>query len=442
MEDALDAFLRLQQGEGERESDGVFTVDPARAFEKMAAQSQPFSEAWVLRLVQAAVRGAQGLQVVQTARDTTFTYQQAEDWTWARLSPILFSPAAGGSSPLHYLADALRWLVYSVERAFTLQLMDGTLIRWDHDGMALQLRPLLEGATPWLTVEHASAQEKASLLSRLVRPGVALASAIAEVLQRRCYTCPVPLLLDGRLLTGLHNERRFVQSPGAYLLAVLRVPESESLPRLDLPDWEESSRTEGFAVQLPHPVGGSSTAEPRLGPVGALALLAAFATEERASRGLLGKASRQRRYYPSARPSYLLWVCDGVVMAEEPLGQLEVGVMVLVSAEGLRRDLSGFALVQDESYAARRQAALQAIEGELDRIARQQSVDVSPQGDGYYAMGLLRGLVGAVLLLPVGLLMLWDAYKVRKEDIFLETESEKVYSRALGELRDGLLSHA
>jgi hypothetical protein len=47
-----------------------------------------------------------------------------------------------------------------------------------------------------------------------------------------------------------------------------------------------------------------------------------------------------------------------------------------------------------------------------------------------------------VLLLPVGLLMLWDAYKVRKEDIFLETESEKVYSRALGELRDGLLSHA
>lgn len=431
----LELFLQQQTAEGEQQGQGAFTIDAARAWDLLAAQAQPFEQAWVLKLAQAACAArCTQFRVTQLADTTTFTFPGAT-WNWPELNAALGRLAEGSAGALDHLATALRWLARTVDRPFKLSLFDGQLVRWDGSTFVVEgAGGSGSGAEPWLCVEHQTAEQQASLLSRLTRPGVGFAASIAQVLHRRAYTSPVPPLLDGLCLAGLHRDSRFsgLNARPLILLSSPPRPPLEELPMLLVPDWAKV----GTEIELrgvdPEPVSNSRH--------GIATLLVAYSMERAVSRGFVSsRRDGQRRDLPQARSSYLLWVLDGVVIEEEelPLGTA-VGFAVALSAKGLRTDLSGFALVQDRLRSARRRAALEALHEQLDELCAQPclQVDVERQGQFYLKVRAVSAIVSLLIVPPLGLLLGADAHKVYRQEAELESEMEDTYQRAIRQLRD------
>lgn len=435
----LDSFLHEQGSTGEHHEPGTFTIDSTRAWELLAAQAQPFPEAWVLKLVQAACAGGcEELKVMQLPDTTTFTFK-GMDWEWPVLSDALGRVAEGGTGSMDHLATALRWLARDVDRPFVLSLPDNHLLKWDETDFSVEPTSHTTAKSPWLCVEHETSEQKASLLGKLTRRAAHFSAGISTTLHHRAYASSLRLSIDGRRLVGLHHDPHFAATRDTRPLLLLSVEPKSKLPAFKMSidnDWD-SPESEG-AVDVE--IRGSRKAPREKNSHGAVVILAAFLKEARIARGYFNDQREHKRRLPHSRSSYLLWVQDGVVISEEELPLANsIGFGMAISAEGLRTDLSGFGLVEDQALAERRAAALESLHGRLVALCDSDvSVDVGRQGRFHYKAQVVQAVLGILVFFPVGLYLGANARRISHQDASLETEMETLYQESLQGLRDGV----
>lgn len=430
----LDSFLEGQTAQGQPIEQGRFTIDASRAWELMASHSQPFSEAWVLKLVQSAcAAGCQQFRVAQFPSTTTFTFEGA-NWDWPALQAALGRVGAAGNDPLDHLAMALLWLGKSVNHPFTLSLPDNHLIRWNQSTFAVEPAPNGVAASPWLCVEHATAEQKASLWSKLVRPGVSFSSGIARILEKRAYSSAVPVYLDNRDVGGLHQDSRLAGRQSSRPLLLVTAPAGPELPEFSMRllgkfVCDAAPKIE-FTGSLPLPLADQA--------VGLVTLFAAYVKQAKVARGYVNTHRNQNRMVPRDGSSFLLWNLDGVIICEEELAlQTPIGFGVVVNAAGLTTDLSGFGLVEDQPFKNRRLAALRGVRMQLDDLVEQRklTVDVQRQGDFLMKTQIVATAITLVGLFPVGLVLGANTYKAYCEEAELEKTMEQTYMHGLSRLR-------
>jgi hypothetical protein len=433
---SLDLFLQQQLAEGQQHDQGGFSIDATRAWELLSAQAQPFEQAWVCKLVQAAcLAPCHQLRVTQLAEATTFAFEGAS-WTWSELNPALARLPSGRISALDHLATALRWLARGSARPFTLWLSDGQEVCWD--GSVFEVVERGEqptGLQPLLRVEHQTAEQKDSFLNRLTRPGVAFGTTIAEVLHRRAYTSSIPLFLDGWRVAGLLHDRRFYGRNAQPLQLTTSIPQPplEAFFMPLVPDPERLKAQEGPTMALL----GAPERPLEESFYGTVSLLLAYFGEEKVKRGFFTSRTEQKRLLPQRRSSYLLWVLDGVVIEEEVLKlKTPVGFVLAVSAAGLRTDLSGFGLIRDEAMLQRREAAFRELLEQLQRVAHDPAVrvDVEEQGKFRLKVQMATAVLVVFLCPPVGLLIGANAFRAAQQEAELERLMEQTYDSGLREL--------
>ena len=433
--DRLDEFLQEQSSEGERESQGVFTIDAELAWERMSAQSQPFSTAWVLKLVQAAGReGCASLQVTQQSHATTFTFVGA-GWSWEAVGAALMTVAEGGQTSLDHLATGLRWLAKGVQHPFQLLLADGHRVAWDGSAFSAERLEESAGTCPSLSVEHCTVEQKASWIGKLTRPGIDFAASVATSLQFRASTSMVPLKLDGRWVNGVPRDCRYALGNGARPLMLISSPPTSELPPFAAPlthEWSEAS-SDVPQVELT----GVSRARGSSQVHGVVVLLTAFLERRELARGISAMRVKRVRHVPQNRSSHLLWVLDGVVICEEELRlDTPVGFLMVVSADGLRTDLSGFGVIQDEAHSRRRSEALIEMLARLGEVCGDFTrFDVSRQGMSSKKGQMISAAVGVLFCLPLGIMLGFNTHKTLGQDAELEQEMERAYLEGLRQLR-------
>jgi hypothetical protein len=402
----------------------------------LAAQAQPFPEAWVLKLVQAACAGGCAeLKVMQLADTTTFTFKGVE-WTWSALSDALGRVAEGGTESLDHLATSLRWLARDVDRPFVLSLPDNHLVKWDESAFSVEQTEYATSKSPWLCVEHETSEQKASLLGKLTRKGAQLSAAISTTLFHRACASSAPIFLDGLEVVGLHHDPRFAATRDTRPLLLLSVEPESKLPAFSMSltqDWDSSEPQEAPDVE----VQGAEKAPRDRATHGAVAILAAFLEEARVARGYLNSQREYMRRLPQSRSSYLLWVQDGAVISEEELPlSTSIGFGLVVSAQGLRTDLSGFGLVQDQAASERRETALERLHEQLVALCDSDiSFEVGRQGRFHYKSQVFQAVLGILVFFPVGIYLGANARRISQQDASLEMEMEALYRGSLEDLR-------
>ena len=155
------------------------------------------------------------------------------------------------------------------------------------------------------------------------------------------------------------------------------------------------------------------------------------------ARGYFNNQRDHKRRLPQSRSSYLLWVQDGAVISEEELPlSTSIGFGLAVSAEGLRTDLSGFGLVQDQAFSERRETALERLHDQLIALCDSDiSFEVGRQGRFHYKSQVVQAVLGILVFFPVGVYLGAHARRISQQDASLEMEMEALFRGSLEDLR-------
>ena len=339
--------------QGTWESEGRFTLDRDKAWEKLSTYQLPFEHAWVLKLVQAAVLAAcESLQVKLTGSESSFRFVGQSRWTQDLVTAALFSADSAQDMALVPLAAAVRYLARSADKLLALRYPDGTTQVWDGEAFHSETSPYPVDCFE-LTVF--SARKSGSFWS-LGASGLIDAAMIGKVLSNLAYPCPIPITLDGRPINGFSNDPNGGATSHTAPVALLPVNPTLHLPEFRFlrdRDWrpekdELSARLDGELMT----VFGEAMV------CGALACFTANIQETVESPGFC------------AQPSYLKWVKDGVIIRAEKLeSRGSIGLTLLISAEGLRTDLSGLNLSLSNLYEERKRHARARIREKLFALA-------------------------------------------------------------------------
>jgi hypothetical protein len=374
----LDHFLEAARADGKTDSEGEFTISHAQAVQKMARYSLPYPEAWILKVVQAAVIWqVSEIEVRQTKLYTTIEFcpQEKKNIPAERDVVATLTGQAGASTlPVGKLCLALRTLVRIEDYSFILTLNTGrtevrplyagheaqTLTRMDRVRIAKKNSPGLK-----LTVIHLRRGEH--LLGRLLyrfSPWFGRSREIATELQRNATVCPLPIYLDGRLQNRLlrspvygfsRTERPLVLSgvrvSGEPLLAVGVDSAREHLSFMQGPQKEQSSDggdrafSGWFLLRGPEP-------------------------------GSRKRGARENNTYGLRHPRVVdhevHWVCDGAVVQRDvfPFSTHLLRLTVFLNADDLRTDITGFLLTDSDEKKARWLAHLSCLTEEFEELAR------------------------------------------------------------------------
>ncbi|MCA9781838.1 MAG: hypothetical protein KC800_34205, partial [Candidatus Eremiobacteraeota bacterium] len=225
-----------------------------------------------------------------------------------------------------------------------------------------------------------------------------LNSEIQNVLGKWCYTCPVPLIVDGRRLDSLQACRGHGWGPTTYPLA-LGFAEAP-LPALPISPgtFEKRPKSKGHRVEQ-----DATEAMARVSPrsVASVPFLVTYHLEE-----------KER----TPHQSLIYWVEDGVVVETEPLlcEQSTTTVGCFVNAEGLEADSSCLRLRDTEERARRKMMVREAVATELREISvldeslEELAESARSQGSLNRKMFLLAGF-GAFWVSPVAAVLLAGA---------------------------------
>lgn len=212
----LKAFLDSQEKQGTVDSEGAFTVVRDTALKKLASFALPGKADWVLKVVQAVnIWNAPKLVVRQTRIATSFYFcpPAGKDFpSEAKIVGALEATSLDGHDPVHQLAMALRSLVQQVGLGFVLAIrengqMGKPVFAGDDVGHLSSSSRNKWGALDLdgvrLTVSHFKGRE--SITGRYL-PTLSFQSRrdveILSILEKRCFASPVPIDLDGRIISN------------------------------------------------------------------------------------------------------------------------------------------------------------------------------------------------------------------------------------------------
>ncbi|MFA5507494.1 MAG: hypothetical protein WC423_18840 [Vulcanimicrobiota bacterium] len=355
-ESELFQWVESLANEGTWQSEGRFTLDQDKAWEKLSSYQLPFPEAWILKLVQAAVLSAcNELRVRQTGSETTFRFVGKEQWTETAVTQAMFSSGDCADQGLLALAAAVRYLAGRARKLLALHYPGGQTQVWD--GQALRVE---DSPYPVEQFELTIFAAEKRGLRWLLQAGVGAdeSARVGHVLSSLAYPSPIPILVDGRRINGFSSDPHAGSSSATAPIALIPLKPSVLLPEFRFirdKDWKPEKDEISLTVE-----GELEALQGDVLRCGALVCLTACVTDR----------SEQQGFAP--QPSYLKWIRDGVVVSAEQIPAIgTVGATILLSAEGLRTDLSGLTISQDQSYNRRRKDAMQRVRVKLLELARE-----------------------------------------------------------------------
>ncbi len=363
----LAEFLGQQSAAGSFDSIGQFTIAVDKAAQKLARFTLPRDEAWVQKLIQAAVGWrVRELAIQQTRTTTHFGFQPSLRFglpSGKDIVDIFLSGEIGGKSSLERFCLALHALGEQSELPFLLiidqknqapvvfhrgsmfsKLSQQKVFKAPYlytEGVSLTVGHLKEGESRWKELLFSTRLSKR-------------AANLASELTADSWTSPISLTLDKRNLNGPMNLSSF--HPKRVLAHPLLVRPLSATPTPRQP----------LLLPLGFQVGS-------LGPSGKI--LPTVEHEEFSVDGIaillknLGKRS-------SDLSSKILWLSDGVVVARETITTSpDLKLVLLAQAADLPHDLTGLSLVRSERRFKRRQA--------LVRIAAEEIAACVPQATNF-----------------------------------------------------------
>jgi hypothetical protein len=394
----LESFLNTHRADGELlEQEGSFTLAREKALHKLAGFRLPYQGAWAAKIVQCAVlvSNQSGIRVQQTMREIRFGFDCPSNWTLEQLESAFFTPEPGEDPAVNHLMSALWTVGVGNKRGFLLTLPElREALLWD--GAVLHRLPLDEPIGCSLTVSHRPSDH--SIRDWVNDPGLSrrLNVEVATVLSERCYSCPVPLLLDGRRLDGFQLCPTHGWRGGSFPFFLSFLDEAEGTVRIPPGTFENLRAAEKKDAVSPGlhvmSVEALKNLQKKSDCPGVMMLAA------HASKAL---SRRYSKWETRKAPSVCYWVRDGVVVDSDIIDvpNSACSVALFLDADDLRTDISGLALVADTAKASRLVKGSRLVKSRLSKVADTVFKPVVSEAG---KQGKIVG--GALLLLGTGLL--------------------------------------
>lgn len=393
----LDNFLRGRTEQGEVVTrEASFTVAREKALQKIAEFQLPFSEAWAVKLIQAAVAdGSQEpIKVELRAKEARF-HLPLRSINLDDFEAAFYSPDPHPSKPLRHLLTGL-WAV-GLHRNWPFQLVlakERTSLVWD--GKTLQrLRSDQEATRSYIHIDHQFGKNESAGLAHKTGRAAMNNAELLLTLSKWCFTCPVPLTVDGRRLDSLQHCPTHGWTPKVFPLALGFG--TEDLQPLSIPP--------GTFENLPSPhetlISKFNSGDPELRTAGLASLLSheprAHAQVSFLVAYFLESVQRGNNTteVPRATESLVYWVQDGVVVDSEALTKRKTytALACFLCAEGLSTDLSRFHLLKSKERRRRIRLARRSIAEELSSMTNHSKhlryVARKGQTDAYLVGGVL-----------------------------------------------------
>ena len=406
----LDRYLCSRQDEGQVVSqDSSFTLGRSEALRKISSFQLPFRGAWAVKLIQCAV--AEGSEVpirVDLTRKEARFYFVLSSFTLEDFQEAFYNPEPHSNRALQHLVGAL-WAVGLREKwAFQLCLPgQNACLMWNGETLSL-VETKRRYDCAYLAVGHQFSDGGGlGWVKRVVQSGGKNAE-ILTTLSRWCYTCPVPLTVDGRRLDSLQHCPTHGWAKNTFPLTIgfgegslkpLTLPpgtfeeiRSPHDPRSDFLNTTDHS-AEGLSA-----AGKAALSSLEARPTAAVPFIVAHFLEQ------VKKGKNNYVWEPIFEDSTLYWVRDGVVVDEELLVErrFHTAVACFVDAEGLPADLTTFHLQDSPERRSRKEAAQQSVGQGLADLESMKGPLMSMVSKGK-VMGYVAG--GTLTLAGIG--MLW-----------------------------------
>lgn len=216
----IDAFLDSARNAGVHDSEGAFTISHAQAVQKMARYSLPYPEAWILKIVQAAVNWkASEIQIFQTRLYTTIEFCPGEKKdipTEQDVVSTLLGRSGASTVPVGKLCLGLRTLIRTEDYSFILTLNTGrTEVRPLYAGREAQTLTKLDrlqlarrrvAGIKIVVIHLRKAEHLAGRFLYRFLPWWRRDRLIAFELQRSASACSIPIVLNRRVVTSLPDS--------------------------------------------------------------------------------------------------------------------------------------------------------------------------------------------------------------------------------------------
>ena len=427
-------WLKTQESEGQVESSGGFTLDRDKAWAKLGAFQLPFEQAWILKIVQAAMAHPEAtLRIYQSRQETVFLISNTPHWTKDVVDEAIFEVEKKSTRDLSHLAMGIRALAQLKKRPFSLQYGVSEHVAWAGEKfvpLAVESKEVDANGFR-LGVANFEFGESTSMFSLDNVDAANFRAEVAAVLATHCYLTRQDIVVDRLLVSGYLNDPKFGFTEGSRPLILLKAPTHEGLPDLefsDSDDWEEAKLG---------PLTVSVEEEDRKlmelsGPCSVAGIVSVFVTKKRLRKNVV--------YYDASRGhSEALWVCDGVIVARESLRYSgSVGVGLLISAEGLETDLTGLALRESPEKRERLKLGMRLFRDillEFHDALGDEGVDILQNHMKSYAIGAV-GLVCMYFVPMVGLALVskagYDHSSAKRRCSYLDT----AFDRGIDDLVD------
>ncbi len=367
----LERFLLQQGEEGESQGEGHFTLAREMSLKKLAEFQLPFADAWLLKVVQAAVaeQTEQPIRIELGSREIKF-YFQVRDLSLGEIEEAFFEPEYQGKRSLRHLISAL-WAA-GIRNGWSFQVLlpeSSMTLVWDGEKLHRKVSEQKFDCA-LLAVCHSKPEGGAINWIKAKVEESRRNLQFTETLARNCYACPVPLSVDGHRIDSLLNcpthgwgpktlpiwignakieAPSFVVPPGTFLGVAAHRPSKELFRRESVNGYWETKLAQEAFPKIPRFEVGSA--------VYLLSAKLELVTETR---------KKEWRVWPEFPHVY--WVSDGVVVQTERLGTsrlTDFSTAVFISAEDLGTDLTGLALNDTKEKKSRMKASLAAVAAEL-----------------------------------------------------------------------------
>lgn len=387
----LESFLREQQRDGLKKTQSEFTIAREKALEKLAESQLPFEGAWALKVIQFAVasNSATSIKVQISRRQTQFWIEGRFFVTTALIERALFEPETTHAPGLEHLISAIRVVGFRDKLGFWLEMGgESNALSWN--GAELARKPA-HTRRPGLVlvVTNTSVLDEGGFFGLKVHSKANERRAtLTNIISTRAYTCPVPLILDGRRVDALEFDPTHGYSPTSQLM-MMGFLDQQSVPPLRVPratverQFTNLTPVHENLKLLKDEAQDDSLIEDE---ASAVYLIAAHVNRDSAGS-----------WEEAAEKSVCKWVAHGVVIQSTELGVTEefCSGCIFLNADDLPTDLSGFSL--SRSKEARRRLnngikllleAFNNLEFDFDRVSKKQDGKRSKIGLGMFVLGV------------------------------------------------------
>jgi hypothetical protein len=431
---SLHEWLQSEQSAGTFESEGEFTIAQSKAWEKLGAFQLPFPEAWVLKLVQAALIENRGrVAVVQSREETRFSFRNVPDWTSTELEKAIFDTQYKAERSVNHLAIAVRALALQRTRPFALQYADGSQVAWNGSAFTPLEPERPSPGTFTLTVTNYQFDESKLLFSTGNSKAARFRADVVKALVEHCHLSGFRITLDTRPLERYWTDPDFGQTETSHPLAVLKAEPVE--------EWDSmvfEGHFQGKTADLVQRKIEMALPKRRdtINSVSTAVLLSCFYRPE-----LLRKDMHLDKwfYHPLKRRSRVLWYSDGVIVSREALDfEATVGIGLIVSAHGLPTDLTGFNPLDGPEKKERVAGSLELIRPRLSQF--KDGCGEKPFSvKGLRAETVVSGFIGAGVAFALPLLgvpwVVSSGYQISKQ-VKENNALQTAFNEALNEMFD------